>query len=104
MPPRFTYRRLSPDEFRSALDAMGWSAGTFARIFGANVRRVQQWLHGEEEPPPWVAVVIGLLKDKPHNVVEARQIAAEMILHDNLRPELGEYPYLEQEGDADEDA
>lgn len=65
---------------------------TFARIFGARLEVVERWLAGTQDIPPWTAPVLRMLQ-VPAAVAAARAAAAEMIRVDNLRPELGDYPF-----------
>lgn len=65
---------------------------TFARIFGARLEVVERWLAGTQDIPPWTAPVLRMLQ-VPAAVAAARGAAAEMIRVDNLRPELGPYPF-----------
>ena len=92
MAPRFEYDRLTAAQFRTGLNDAGMNAGAFARIFGVQMKRADAWAAGTEDIPPWVAPVLRMLR-LPAAVAAAREAAAEMIRADNLRPELGPYPY-----------
>ncbi|MFD1477023.1 hypothetical protein [Ancylobacter polymorphus] len=92
MAPRFEYDRLTADQFRAGLRDADMTPQTFARIFGTRLEVVERWLAGTQDIPPWTAPVLRMLQ-VPAAVAAARAAAAEMIRGDNLRPELGTYPY-----------
>jgi hypothetical protein len=91
MAPRFEYDRLTADQFRAGLRDADMTPQTFARIFGVQLKRVEDWLINGDIPP-WVAPVLRMLL-VPAAVAAARAAAADMIRVDNLRPELGAYPF-----------
>lgn len=93
MPQRFDYDHLSADQFRGRLRSLEMPADAFARIFGVRSNTVDRWLEGQTIPP-WVHVALALL-ELPGGLSQAREAAAQMIRADNLRPELGAYPYLQ---------
>lgn len=90
---RFEYERMNPKDFRDELAAIDMPANAFARIFGINSNVVERWVKGEQDIPAWVYVAFSLLR-LPEGFSTARQAAAQHIKKDNLRPQLGEYPYL----------
>lgn len=96
---RFEYERMKAEDFRKELTAIDMPAHAFARIFGVNSNVVDRWTKGEQDIPAWVYVALSLLR-LPEGLSTARQAAAQHIKTDNLRPELGEYPYLSPQ-DAD---
>lgn len=100
---RFEYTRMTGDELRADLKAMGMSVPAFARITGSIADRVQQWADGKEDVPTWVPVMTAILKNVPGAIPEARQEAAERIIRDLSHPERGEFPYLEKEEPDDDD-
>ena len=91
---RFERDRMSGKDFAAALAHLEMKPGAFARIFGAEIKRVDEWISGKEPVPHWVPVVVDLLQ-MPGALGRARQVAAEMILRDNLRGE--DAPYLEKD-------
>lgn len=93
MANRFEYERLTPEDFQAALADLEMPVESFARITGERLDRFKEMMAGKRKFPPWVWLVLELL-DMPGAIVVARDCAAAMILMDNLRPELGEYPYL----------
>jgi DNA-binding transcriptional regulator YiaG len=49
---------VTPDEFRAALAALGFSQRGFAAYTGSNERSVRRWALGEQDIPPWVPVLL----------------------------------------------
>jgi hypothetical protein len=94
MSRRFVYKRMAPSEFAAALDRLGWSHRTFARLFGFEPRRVTHWCRGEEAVPYWVPPVMAVAENVPGAITAIRDEAANRIISDTLLPERGEYPYL----------
>lgn len=94
MAKRFTHRHTTVDELRRGLSRIDMSHKAFARAFGVNQDTVTDWAYGRRDVPPWVAVVLDLLT-LPNALGLARQVAAEMIIKDNLTGE--ENPFLEPE-------
>jgi hypothetical protein len=106
---RFEYDRMTGEEFEAALREIEMHPKSFARIFGVQYRTVRKWLKDDGAGiPAWVYVVLSLLRTTEAKIA-ARDAAARMIRHDNLKPQRGEYPYLAggsallEEDDADED-
>jgi hypothetical protein len=91
MPARFTYRRLTPLEFSTELGRQNMTIPTFARIFGVNLKTAERWA-AVGDIPPWVPIAMTLLSMEGALGL-ARMAAAEFIERDNLRPELGAFPY-----------
>lgn len=91
MPARFTYRRLTAEEFNAELDRQQMSIPSFARIFGVNLKTVEKWA-AVGDIPPWVPIAMTLLSMEGALGL-ARMAAAEFIERDNLRPEIGAFPY-----------
>lgn len=52
---------MTPSELRIHLDVLDMSARRFANYVGSNERTVRRWIGGEQDIPPWVPVLIGLL-------------------------------------------
>src|SRR4030081_3222992 len=91
MPARFTYRRLTAEEFNAELDRQGMTIPSFARIFGVNLKTAEKWAR-EGDIPPWVPIAMTLLSP-PGALGLARMAAADFIERDNLRLDLGPFPY-----------
>jgi hypothetical protein len=92
MAPRFVWRRLSADEFKSELRDQGVSIGKFTRLWGQNIRRVKLWTSGEEDVPTWVPMALATMR-VPGVRETLSEVVAQMIQQDREHPELGEYPY-----------
>ena len=58
---RHQYRRLSAEQLQDGLDEVGMTPDEFCLATGTNRRRLMLWLHGEEEPPPHVPVILALM-------------------------------------------
>ena len=91
MPARFTYRRLTAQEFNAELDRQGMSIPSFARIFGVNLKTAERWATSGDIPP-WVPITLTLMTPDG-SLGLARMAAADFIERDNLRPERGDFPY-----------
>lgn len=91
MPARFTYRRLTPLEFSTELGRQNMTIQTFARIFGVNLKTADKW-GSIGDIPPWVPIAMTLLT-QDGALGLARMAAADFIERDNLRPDLGAFPY-----------
>jgi hypothetical protein len=102
--PRFTYRRITPGEFRAELRRAGIKHRTFARLTGADIRTVGRWLKGGpgNDIPPWVPLVLTLLT-LHGGMSRARLVAAQMIERDEMRPDLGAFPYASHDFTETED-
>lgn len=95
MSKRFTYRRMTPQQFGLAVKALGMSHAAFGRIFGVPLNTVTDWAYSRREIPHWVPVTLDLLTI-PKALSRARQSAAEMIIEDTLTGETE--PFLEPSG------
>jgi hypothetical protein len=91
MAPRFIYRRLTAEEFNAELDRQNMTIPSFARIFGVNLKTAEKWA-AAGDIPPWVPIAMTLLS-AAGALGLARMAAADFIERDNLRPELGAFPY-----------
>lgn len=102
--PRFTYRRLTPDELRIELHRARISHRTFARLTGADIRTVSRWLKGGQgnDIPPWVPLVLTLLT-LHGGIARAKLVARMMIERDEMRPDLGAFPYANADFTEQED-
>ncbi|MCZ8104022.1 MAG: hypothetical protein O9972_39775 [Burkholderiales bacterium] len=93
---RFEYDRLSPEQFRQALDEAGIAHGAFTRIFGLNLRTVERWLSGENDIPVWVTIALAMMAADPASRAVAKDAAAWIIAADKDDPNSGPYPYRER--------
>jgi hypothetical protein len=102
--PRFTYRRLTPDEFRAELRRADIKYRTFSRLTGADIRTVSRWLKGGpgNDIPSWVPLVLTLLT-LHGGIARARLVAAQMIERDEMRQDLGAFPYASRDFTEQED-
>lgn len=75
---RFSYRRLTPEQFAAALRQHDLAPEAFARLYGVGTGRVQKWIEGSMEIPHPVAVVLTLLT-LPGAYSLIRRLAREMI-------------------------
>lgn len=99
MTRRFEIRRMTGLQFGKFLNDVDMSVRTFARLFGiGEPKLIDQWISGEAQIPYWVFPVTRMLQNCPTAIIEARQAAAEQITKDRQRPELGDYPFLENHG------
>lgn len=53
---------MTPDEFKTALRAIGWKQSDFARRAGLNPGSVTRWVQGEVPIPEWAAHYLELLQ------------------------------------------
>jgi DNA-binding transcriptional regulator YiaG len=53
---------MTSNEFRAALEAVGYSQRGFATYTGSNERTVRRWALGEQDIPPWVPVMLELME------------------------------------------
>ena len=60
--PRYTFARMTPGDLSRDLHQIGISAGQFARLGVAGDKRIKEWLEGKEDIPPWVPVLLDLMK------------------------------------------
>lgn len=81
---RFVYQRMTAQEFQEALDALGWVPNTFAGMFGAEPRRVLQYLDPDSGHliPMWVPVALHVLLAVPGALPEARNEIDRRIVAD----------------------
>lgn len=50
----YKFTRMTGAEFSEALNRLGLTAGQFRRLTGSSPKKVDQWLAGQEDIPPWV--------------------------------------------------
>ena len=75
---RHHYRRMSAAELSAALDQLDLSARQFARVSGAQPKRVIDWLEGREDIAPYVPVMLALMT-LPGGIALARACAETYI-------------------------
>jgi len=56
-------RTLTPAQFATALDALGWKQADFARRTGLTVQAVSKWATGQVATPLWAGEYLGLLQE-----------------------------------------
>lgn len=54
----YRFQRMTGTEFSGALNHLGLSVGEFRRLTGASPKKVEEWLRGLEDIPPWVPVFL----------------------------------------------
>lgn len=52
------HRRMTSDEFNAARDDLNITQGQFARLTGANRKKVMEWSEGVEDIPAWVPMFL----------------------------------------------
>lgn len=77
---------MTAPEFGHRIAALGYSQRGFAAYVGANERTVRRWALGEQDIPPWVAVMVDLLEWVQDAIV------THSLLIGNLRIRLCEDP------------
>lgn len=61
MTTRYYYHRMRGDDLRHTLGDLDLSYAEFARLSGAQERRVAQWVHGQEDVPHHIRVFCMLM-------------------------------------------
>lgn len=54
---------LNPDEFTSALVALGWKQTDFAKRTGLSLSAVNRWATGQAPAPLWATAYLGAMLD-----------------------------------------
>lgn len=52
---------MTPDEFRAAIERLGYTQTGFASFVRVHERSVRRWASGEHAVPGWVEVVLRLM-------------------------------------------
>lgn len=78
---RYRYERITGKMLSDALNGLGITAGQFARLTGADHRRVQRWMDDEQDIPHHVALICALLAI-PSAMEKGRKFADLMIKED----------------------
>ena len=52
---------MSPDEFNSTLDALGWKQSDFCRKAGLDKNTPSRWVNGRTPVPAWVPAYLGAM-------------------------------------------
>jgi len=55
---------MTPAELRRIRRGMDLSQTAFAKLVGCSMRAVSSWERGIRPIPPWLPIMIGLIKDK----------------------------------------
>jgi transcriptional regulator with XRE-family HTH domain len=58
-----TYTSMSAEQFRSALERLGWQQADFAERAGLTRQTVNRWATGFAPPPPWAGAWLETLLD-----------------------------------------
>jgi hypothetical protein len=58
---RFSYDRMTYEQFRTALEQLDMPWMYFAKISGKNPRKVEEWYNGQEDIPHEVMLICSLL-------------------------------------------
>jgi DNA-binding transcriptional regulator YiaG len=53
---------MTAADFRAVIARLGYGQRGFAEYVGANERTVRRWASGEQDIPPWVPVILGLME------------------------------------------
>ena len=77
----YRFHRMTGAEFSAALNRLRLSVGEFRRLTGASPKKVEQWLAGSEDIPPWVPpfLAMGAI---PEALQAARDEAERRLLGD----------------------
>lgn len=54
---------MSPEEFTSALGALGWKQSDFCRKTGVTKQTPSRWANGQTPIPLWVLAYLGAMQD-----------------------------------------
>ncbi|WP_341684943.1 hypothetical protein [Limnohabitans sp.] len=54
---------MTPNDFATALYALGWKQADFCRKAGTHPNTTTNWLKGKTPIPPWVPAYLGALQD-----------------------------------------
>ena len=100
-PPRFNYRKLTADEFKTELRQLDMSLEAFARIFGIPLNKAREMTTGKRPIQNWIPIALALLR-VPSALGAARFVASEMIEDDRFHPEYGKFPYRGKESLPDD--
>ena len=52
---------MTPDEFTTALDNLGWKQSDFCRKAGLDKNTPSRWVNGKTPIPAWVAAYLGAM-------------------------------------------
>jgi len=54
---------MTPEEFTSALAALGWKQSDFCRKSGVTKQTPSRWANGQSPIPLWVGAYLGAMQD-----------------------------------------
>lgn len=74
------FRPMEPAAFRRALNQLGLNMSEFARLTGAQSRRVERWTKGEEDIPHATHALVTLMLADPANVYCLAGLTADSLL------------------------
>lgn len=61
MAQRYTYERMTPEQFKAAQAEIGIGGHTLARLLGFPMNRLDRWEAGEDAIPHVVCIALSLL-------------------------------------------
>lgn len=95
---RFEYERLDKESFLNWLDDLDMKVETFSRLTGAGMNQISKWTaKNPRDIPLWVGMVLTMFENVPGAIPEARKWANDVIVLDKRKPELGEYPFQQED-------
>ena len=56
-----TYQRMTPEQLSAALDTLNIGVFEAAQLFGSQSKRVEEWLSGKSDIPPYVSILCAML-------------------------------------------
>ena len=68
---------MTPDQFRTALEAAGLSYAAASRLFGHDERTVRKWAMGEAAMAPTAAILVRLLESGKITVVDIAEAGSD---------------------------
>ena len=82
MPDVYQYRRMTAQQLSDALNHLDLTANQFARLIGAQRKRVLGWLAGEDRIPHHVYLLARLLVESDEAYKTAETLANECVIGD----------------------
>lgn len=82
MPPRYRYRRMSAEDFGTALNELDMTLNDFCRVAGCSYKRAEKWVKGLEDIPPHAPVILALMA-LPGGKERALQVALSYVIKED---------------------
>lgn len=101
---RFTYARMTGKDLSEALREIDLKPRAFCRIFGVRPEVMSRWLKGTQDIATWVYPTVWLLREADNALGIVRTAAAHHVMIDHEHPEHGEFPFLNNPTDDEEDS